>query len=126
MDEYLGYYPEAELVLGIVCAIGTDYEPVLRSCANYLKHFGYGAKVLKLSNRFGVLLEALGEASEIVDGEAEKMKAKISAGNKIRSLTKKPEIMALVAAEEIASRRATQSDGHPQPLPKTAHIIVST
>lgn len=123
--EYLGYYPEAELVLGIVCAIGTDYQPVLKSTSNYLKHFGYETTVLKLSDRFNVLLETLGESPQIGNSEAERMHSKIQAGNRIRELTNKPEIMALVAAEEIASRRSFDSQDNPEPLSKTAHIIVS-
>jgi hypothetical protein len=40
-QSYLGYYPKSELVLGIVCPLGTNYHAVVESLANYLSQFGY-------------------------------------------------------------------------------------
>ena len=44
MQPALGYYPEAELVFGIVSPIGVDYRPVVTSLKNYLAQFDYSAE----------------------------------------------------------------------------------
>jgi hypothetical protein len=53
---YLGYFPDAELVFGIVCPLGTPYDRVVDTLSNYLAHFGYKANPIKLSTFFSDLL----------------------------------------------------------------------
>jgi hypothetical protein len=80
-DAYLGYFPEAEIVLGICCPLGTDYRPTLDTLRNYLSQFGYQANEIKLSEKFNDLLERLGEAPLVsTSNRAAESSSKIEAG----------------------------------------------
>jgi deoxycytidylate deaminase len=143
-DDYLGYYPEAELVFGICCPLGTDYRPVLDTLRNYLEQFGYAMHEVKLSSQFDdILLKLDLPKMKNTASPAEQMANKIEAGNKIRKITQKADILALVAAGAIASNRpeelqlevttrsrksntrATTAISHSLPQPRTAHVVVS-
>jgi hypothetical protein len=104
--EYLGYYPDAELVFAIVCPLGTPYTRVVEALSNYLGHFGYKTKKIRISDYFDDLLLQLD--SNLMPERNDAIAVayhKIAAGNKIREITKKNDIMALVAAGAIADLR---------------------
>ncbi len=131
-QEYLGYYPDAELVLAVVCPIGTPYKPVTDALSDYLRHFGYQTELIKVSDFFEELLAELGGCAT-PSGDLPKDIAlrKIRAGNEIRRLSRQNDVMALVAAGVIADKRrtATQKVGRKQdqkrslPRSRTAYII---
>lgn len=145
-DEYLGFFPEAEIVFGICCPLGTNYRPVLDTLRNYLWQYGYDTNEIKLSDRFNGLLEKLSKAP-MLSGEdrGQKLSIKIDAGNLIRRSTKKADVLALVAASAILTERPEgeqtvvsvpdqeappkESSSSPHsdslPVPRTAHVIVS-
>jgi deoxycytidylate deaminase len=136
IDAYLGFFPEAEIVFGICCPLGTDYRPVLDTLRNYLDQFGYTPNEIKLSDKFDDLLIQLGSPKmEVPKSRAQAMANKIDAGNQIRRQTEKADVLALVAAGAIAADRpdeaeATESlakgvNASPPTRPRTAHIIVS-
>ncbi len=50
----LGYYPDAELVFGIVSPIGVDYRPVVSSLKNFLAQFDYSSREIKISDHFEI------------------------------------------------------------------------
>jgi deoxycytidylate deaminase len=128
--EYLGYYPGAELVFAIVCPLGTPYNRVVEALSNYLSQFGYTTKRVQLSDYFDDLLVQLGSDLS-PEGSSPKAIAshKIAAGNKIRQLTDKNDIMALVAAGVIFDWRNEQNKVFGRkpkrsvPLTNTAYII---
>ena len=104
--EYLGYHPGAELVFAIVCPLGTPYKRVIEALGNYLGHFGYKPEKIQVSDYFDDLLVQLGSDLKADGDDAEAIaRHKIAAGDKIRQLTDKNDIMALVAAGAIADRR---------------------
>jgi deoxycytidylate deaminase len=104
--EYLGYYPDAELVFAIVCPLGTPYRRVVEALGNYLKHFGYKTEKIQVSDYFSDLLLQLGSDLKPEAADATAIAHyKIAAGNQIRDLSKKNDIMALVAAAAIADLR---------------------
>jgi deoxycytidylate deaminase len=130
--EYLGYYPGAELVFAIVCPLGTRYERVVEALGNYLKHFNYEAKNVHVSQYFDDLLVQLGsELRPESDDAAALAKHKIAAGNAIRQLSGKNDIMALVAAGAIADLRQKtnkalgrkSTERRSLPLNNTAYVI---
>jgi hypothetical protein len=108
-EPYLGYYPDAELVVALVCPLGTAYQRVVETLENCLGQFKYRANVIRLSELFEDLLSHLG--SEVADpgpDRAAQSRYKIQAGNTIRRLTGRNHILALVAAGLIADRRLEQ------------------
>jgi len=132
-EDYLGFYPEAEIVLAVCCPLGTDYRPILDTLKNYLSQFRYEFDEIKLSSLFAELLEKLGlPAMESTDKAGEEMARKIQAGNLIRKKTRKADILALVAAGAIAAQRPEDRGMERErnaikhlPVPRTAHVIVS-
>jgi deoxycytidylate deaminase len=128
-DGALGYYPDSELVFGVVCPIGIDYQPLLRSLSNYLNQFGYDYHEVKISDYFEEFSEKLGLQVPETPGVNEKEKAswrKIRLGDLIAERTRQKDILALVAAAAIEDSRQPSSDPKdPLPVSKTAHVIVS-
>lgn len=132
-EEFLGYYPEAELVFALVCPLGAEHSAVAKTLENYLAHFGYKANQIRLSDLFEGLSTKLGRRWEPPNTSAELAKYKIETGNSIRELTGRTDILALFAAGLIADRRAEEfgqdhtTEDYPdrvkRPLQKTAHII---
>jgi hypothetical protein len=45
-------YPDAEVVVGIVCAVGTDYRPVVDSLTNLLRRARYSPQEFHISAYF--------------------------------------------------------------------------
>jgi deoxycytidylate deaminase len=128
--EYLGYYPGAELVFAIVCPLGTPYNRVVEALSNYLGHFGYTTKLVHLSDYFDDLLVRLGsDLSAEGNDPAAIASHKIAAGNKIRQLSNKNDIMAIVAAGVIfdwrseGNKAAGRKPKRSLPLTNTAYII---
>lgn len=130
---YLGYFPDTEIIFGISYALGTEYGPVLLTLRNYVEQFGYQLREIKLSDLFEGLLEKLEKQMPYFgDSTLNRMKAKIEAGNLIRSETKnRPgggqcyDVMSLVAASEIASGRKGIGENKPEPKPKELFAIIS-
>ena len=84
-DDELGFYPEAELVFGIVSAIGVEYRPVIDSLKNYLRQFGYTSIEIKISDLFETFAAELKlEIGSSADPESKDlMWRKIEIGDKI-------------------------------------------
>lgn len=134
-EPYLGYYPNAELVLGIVCPLGTAYRRVVEKLENVLSQFRYRVNVIQLSELFEDLLTQL----EIkIEGPTKnptgQVQLKIHAGNAIRERTGRNNILALVAAGMIADRRLQEfgnaeqideDEWESEPLHRTAHVIAT-
>jgi deoxycytidylate deaminase len=130
--EYLGYYPGAELVFAIVCPLGTPYKRVVEALSNYLGHFRYRTETVQLSAYFGDLLRQFGAGLSSDHHDAtERARFKIRAGNKLREISGKNDVMALVAAGAIADRRSELArllgrkapQGRNRPVENTAFIV---
>jgi hypothetical protein len=52
-------YPEAELVLGLVYAAGTDYTGIQLSLENYIKRFNYKPNPIRLSDFIDKILQKI-------------------------------------------------------------------
>jgi deoxycytidylate deaminase len=119
-------YPEAELVFGLVFAVGTDYKPALDYLKDQIKLSGYAADSLQLSDWFGESIERLGFQHALpTEPEYERIASRISAGNKIRATTGRQDILALIAASKIFSTREIGEDENPIAHKRRAHILVS-
>ena len=130
--DYLGYYPGAELVFAIVCPLGTPYNRVVEALGNYLSHFGYRTEKIQVSEYFNDLLLRLGSDLKPLGPDPMSLaQHKISAGNTIRQLAAKHDVMALVASASIADFRYQQNqalgrkakDRRSLPLNNTAYVI---
>ncbi len=123
---YLGHYPEAELVFGLVCPLGTEHKNLVGTMQNYLQQFTYRVNHIKLSDLFEELYSKLGKAWHPPTDPAELALYKINAGNTIRTATASEDFLALFAASLTADKRIElDSKKESGPLPRTAHIITT-
>lgn len=115
-------FPDAELVLGFVCAVGTDYDGVRRALSDYLKHYGYSSHEIKISG----LLENLNTGQELRDdSEYRRIRTRMRAGNSACRRATRTDFLALVAASEILKSRVRADQGAPEPRPRTAHLLLT-
>lgn len=116
-------FPYAEIVVGIVWAVGTNYKPVLRSLESIFKKYGYTSNVIRLSSFLSWFNMRLPRSPEHV-----RIAAGMDAGDALCKKTAQRDILALAAVFQINSKRSYPSKSsypQPEPLPKTAHILVS-
>jgi deoxycytidylate deaminase len=112
----------SEVVIGLVCAVGTDYDQFLSAVRGRVQRFNYDVKDVRLS---GFLKQTEIKAKHGVNltaakDEYERISRHMAAGNRLREITKRPDILALLAAIKIAQQRG----GH-RPLERTASVILS-
>ncbi len=115
-------YPDAELVFGVVCAVGTDYRRVVDYLANLLKRAQYTPKEFRVSDFFQEIASRLGLTD---DTHYAYIDSRIKAGNAIRSKTKENGFLAFDIISRIYSTREGAESDNPEALPNTAHIVIS-
>lgn len=119
-------YPDAELVFGIVCAVGTDYRPVVDYLKNLLRRARYSVEEVHVSDLFPEIAAKLALKLEFPEGdEYARIDTRMKAGNAIRHATKDPGFLALDIASRIFSSRPGNDGDEPEALPHSAHIIIS-
>ena len=119
--------PPAELVIGLVGAVGTDLEMVSTEVELALDAYGYKAKEIRLSALLGEL-----NWQEELPGEPldEHIWTHMDAGNKLRLCWERGDAMALLALTEIAAVREENGaekyeDGRTKSLDRFAFILRS-
>jgi hypothetical protein len=110
----------SELVIGLVCAVGTDYEPIRLSLVTILSRYGYSSRVIKISD----LITRLSEAQLPDSPETIRISSRMTAGNDLCRKTKRKDVWALAAITEINANRPVDSSG-PNAQPRVAHIVLS-
>lgn len=91
----------SELVIGIVCAVGTDYEPVKLSIEKILNKFNYLSRTIKISD----LITRFAETDLPTTPETLRIDSRMTAGNQLCRQTKRKDIWALAAIAEINTSR---------------------
>ena len=112
-------YPEAELVFGIVAAVGTDLGRFCSDLTNQLQEHGYTTEEVRLSRLIRSSLPGLP-----TDPEYLRISAHMSAGTKLRKRAKSGSVLALLAASKIASGRPNKA-GQRQPVARRAYVLNS-
>lgn len=110
----------SELVIGVVCAVGTDYEPIRRSLQKILTRYSYSSRVIKVSD----LITRFAEAPLPDSPETLRISSRMTAGNDLCRKTKRKDVWALAAVSEINAHRPHDSSGS-NAQPRVAHIILS-
>jgi hypothetical protein len=94
-------YADAEIVIGLVCAVGTDYGPVRDFLADTLLRYGYRTKVVRISDSIPKFTDyPLRESPEI-----ERIESRMDAGNLVCRESGRNDIWALAAIAAINSSR---------------------
>jgi hypothetical protein len=119
-------YPDAEVVIGVVCAVGADYRKISEFLVRALPTFGYRANVLKVSSFIPETGRALNLQLRLsARPESRRLKDYMDAGNKIRKHTERCDFLALIAASRLASSRNGAASDKPEPFSRVAHIILT-
>ena len=125
-DQLTFEYPDAELVFGVVCAVGGNYRRVEKELANLLALYGYTSDVIRFSDLIRNASEIFKTESTLVTtSEYNRIKSYMDVGNEIRELSKTPNLLALSAISEINSARTHSETGISEPKPRHAHILVT-
>lgn len=109
-------YQDSELIVGLVCAVGTDYRPVADAIGSTLGRYRYSTQIIKISE----LIEALTDQPLVDSPETKRISTRMDAGNYACQKTGRHDIWALAAIAEISRRR-----GDMRPKPRTAHVILT-
>lgn len=112
----------AELVFGFVYAVGTDADPVITTLKRHLRQYRYNSEEFRISEQ----LQSLDLGITFDENSAfERMNALMDAGNKACEHALDDRILAVMAVNEIASRRPDDEQGRPIARQRTAHLIRS-
>lgn len=129
-------YPKAELVFGIVSAVGTDCSSTLSFLFDLIRKAGYAHRTIRISDQ----LEAVAKKLQIemqfpALPEYDRVTARMDAGNAIRERTGRDDFMALIAASLLHSERKGRavssttagiaSGVEPQAAERTVHLLDS-
>jgi deoxycytidylate deaminase len=117
--------PDPELVFAIVSPVGTDIQGFQALFTDLVERYGYAVNALRLSEiakfhyteRVGSPLD---ESSEYA-----RINSLMTAGNTLRRLSNRGDVLALHAIAAIRKRRTVGANGAPQPMLKTIHFLRS-
>jgi deoxycytidylate deaminase len=115
---------DAEIVIGLVCAVGTDYKPIQACLGEILARFGYVARAVRISSLIPKLTDHLLDDSS----ETARIASRMDAGNRACIDSGRKDLWALAAIAEINAAREKETVGHKffqKPLPRAAHIILT-
>lgn len=113
-------FPQAELVIGVVCAVGTDYGPVRDAITAILSKFNYYTSIVKISDLISRFTpEKLPDTPETL-----RISSHMTAGNRQCREKKRKDLWALAVVAEINANREKMASGQ-NALQRTAHIILT-
>lgn len=116
-------YPNAEIVIGLVYAVGTDYAPVLSFLKDQIGLSAYRVNEIHLSRWFEEISENLGLSLNIVKSpEFERITSLMEAGNRIREKSRRADVLALDAAGEKRQGVLESFAGDSTPSRKVAGV----
>lgn len=111
-----------ELVFGFVYAVGTQAEPIQAYLAAELAQFGYCVEQIKLSDLFADHIELCSPLELHTEPYQERVFSRMDVGNKLREITEREDIAALLAIAAISQGRP---DAGYSARPRTAYILTS-
>jgi deoxycytidylate deaminase len=110
----------SELIIGLVCAVGTDYKPVQQCIEDLLREHSYKPRSIRISDLIGTLTDYPLKN----DTEIDRISSRMDAGNAACRESGHHDLWALAVIAEI--NKARGNDLSKQcPLQRTAHIILT-
>ena len=113
-------YCDSELIIGFVCAVGTDYKPVCEAAKEILSKCGYSSNVIRVSELISALTEKPLEDSP----ETARITSHMDAGNAGCRDSGRMDLWALATIARINASRPKKGLEQ-QVLPRTAHLVFS-
>ena len=117
--------PGAELIFGIVCAVGGNYKRVQVELTRLLRKYGYETTVIRLSSLLPVLATRIPVATRVENTpEYNRIFSHMQVGNELRRGSNSPALLALAAVSEI-SRLRSRSANMPEPQARHAYVLLT-
>ncbi|NPC52574.1 cytidine deaminase [Corallococcus sp. AB032C] len=118
-------HQRAEVVLGLVGAVGTDLQRIESFLTEGLQRFNYEPQVIKVT-RLLETLESSAMGFTLADApEHERIASHIEAGNELRRRSRRNDIFALYAAQQIAEFRVRPGKEDRFPRSEAVHLVHS-
>src|SRR5216684_5680915 len=111
---------DSELIIGFVCAVGTDYRPVCDALKGILAKYGYRTNIIRVSD----LISALIKRDFPDSPETLRISSRMDAGNAGCLDSGRRDLWALATIAKINASRPSNEDVQ-QALPSTAHLVFS-
>jgi deoxycytidylate deaminase len=118
-------HPEPELVFAVVSAVGTDQDEFERLFKDLVAQFGYSTNVLRLSEMVDRIHTERVGAIVNKTPEYNRIDSYMTAGNTLRRLAGRGDVLALHAVGAIRKSRPVSADGKTEPIPKSVHLLRS-
>ncbi|MFL6311261.1 MAG: anti-phage dCTP deaminase [Terriglobales bacterium] len=119
-------YSDAEIVIGLVYPVGTDYSGVQLTLENYLKRFRYKPNTVSLSEYIKKVVDRLSlpDIQLQEDTEYNRVSSYMTAGNKLRKYSRSSDFVVAAAVAGLSQQRF--KDGERKlPSPRSATIFRS-
>lgn len=116
------YAKDCELVIALVSPVGVNLEDVQSRLSSIFPQFGYDLNIVHLSK---VSEEVFPTSESMASGEYERLQIAMKRGTELREKYKRGDLYALLAVDEISSKRADEDGVSFAPLPRTVHLIRS-
>ena len=118
-------HPEPELIFAVVSPVGTDLESFQGLLRDLVGQFNYQLTPIRLSELAQLVhTEKVGIPLD-VSTPFHRIDSLMTAGNTLRQLAGRSDVLALHAISKIRLARDTGEDGNSQPLPRTIHFLRS-
>jgi deoxycytidylate deaminase len=119
-------YPDAEIVIGLVYPVGTDYSGVQLTLENYLKRFRYEPNTISLSEYIKKVVARLSlpDVQLEEDTEYNRVSSYMTAGNKLRKYSRSSDFVVAAAVAGLSQQRTKDGD-RKLPNPRSATIFRS-
>lgn len=124
MDKKMAIITRPELIIGLIGAVGTDLNIISEKINNLLQEYGYSSDIIQLSD-FIKLLKKI-KWKELIDcPEDKRINSYMTRGNELRKITKRNDILAILAITKIQSIRKRTKGDSKIPIDKHAFILKS-
>jgi deoxycytidylate deaminase len=119
-------FSDAEIVIGLVFPVGTDYSGVQLTLENYLKRFRYKPNTISLSDYIKKVVTRLSlpDVALQEDTEYNRVNSYMDAGNKLRERSKSSDFVVAAAVAGLSQQRAKEGE-RKLPNPRAATIFRS-
>lgn len=116
-------FTESELVIGLVGAVGTDFESVVKNLTQRLKTAHYEVTEIRISTE--IIPELIPRQDAPSDDEYQRISCAMTDGDAARYQSGDNSILAIGAASKIHRGREKDTDKNPKPAARRAYIINS-
>jgi deoxycytidylate deaminase len=115
------YANDCEIIIGLVGPVGINLDDVQNRLNSYISQFRYAFNLIHLSTLSGQFFKDTPQPAQ----EHERLNSGMDRGNALRARSKRGDVYALLAINEINKKRKGDNTKGLEPLGRVAHVIRS-